>query len=83
MVWNGVFTDFSRLAGSGGRERSDLRVVVFGDVGRDSLHGAHYFWGGSSCGLCGGDFKQTSLEFIEGFIKKAVADERIFCFEIV
>ena len=75
MVWNGVPPDVSRLAGSGGRERSDLRVVVFGDVGRDPLHGAHDFWGGSPCGLCGGDFEPTSLDLLEELYKKGVAGE--------
>lgn len=61
MVWNGVTFDVSRLVGSGWSERFALRFVVFGNVGRDSLHGTYGFWGWSSCGLCGGDFKSTSL----------------------
>ena len=65
MVWNGILADFSGPAGSGGRERSDLRDVVFGDVGRDFLHGPHDFWWRSPCGLCGGDFKPTSLDRLD------------------
>jgi hypothetical protein len=64
VVWNGVPADVSRLARSGGGEGSNLRVVVFGDMGRDPLHGPHNFWGWSPCGLCGGDFKSTSLDLL-------------------
>ncbi len=61
MVWNGISVDLSRLAGSGRDERPDLRFVAFRDVGRNTFYGTDGFWGWSTCGLCGGDFKSTSL----------------------
>lgn len=61
MVWNGISVDLSRLAGSGRNERPDLRFVAFRDVGRNSFYGIDGIWGWSTCGLCGGDFKSTSL----------------------
>lgn len=62
MVWNGVSLDLSCLACSGRHERSDLWFIIFWDMGRDTFHGTDGFGRWSSCGLCGGDSKSTSLD---------------------
>ena len=63
MVWNGVLADLSRLAGAGRGKRFDLRVFLLWHLGGDSFHGPHNFWRWSPCGLCGGNFEPTALDF--------------------
>lgn len=82
MVWNGVPIDVGRPAGSGGSERSDLRIVVFGDVGRNSLHGPHDFWRGGPCRLCGGDFKPTSVACVDKSYRRLLWMKDFYSFVI-